>query len=96
MGKEFNLLADIPLWGKPTPSVSMRCDSQAAIEIANNQVYNGKRRHIHLRHAIVRNLIRNNVMSLEYVKSDRNIGDPLTKGLCRKMVLESALVISLN
>ncbi|XP_057247454.1 uncharacterized protein LOC130589857 [Beta vulgaris subsp. vulgaris] len=47
-----SLLADIPLWGKPAPSVSMRCDSQAAIGVANNQAYNGKRRHIRLRHAI--------------------------------------------
>ena len=38
----------------------------------------------------VRNLIRNNVLSLEYVKSEMNIADPLTKGLCRKMVLISA------
>ena len=85
-----SLLADIPLWGKPAPSVSMHCDSQAAIGVAKNQAYNGKRRHIRLRHAIVRDLIRKNVISLEYVKSERNIADPLTKGLCRKMVLESA------
>ena len=85
-----SLLADIPLWGKPTPSVSMHCDSQAAIGVANNQSYNGKRRHIRVRHAIVRDLIRNNVISLEYVKSERNIADPLTKGLCKKMVHESA------
>lgn len=84
------LLADIPLWGKPTPSISMHCDSQAAIGVANNRSYNGKRRHIRLRHGIVRNLIRNNVISLEYVKTERNIADPFTKGLCRKMVLESA------
>ncbi|KAL8156771.1 hypothetical protein AgCh_001759 [Apium graveolens] len=84
------LLADISLWGKPAPSVSMHCDSQAAMGLANNQIYNGKKRHIRLRHAIIRNLIRNNVISLEYVKSERNIADPLTKGLCRKLVLESA------
>ena len=58
--------------------------------LANNQLYNGKKRHIRLRHAIIRSLIRNNVISLEYVKSERNIADPLTKGLCRKLVLESA------
>ena len=85
-----SLLADIPLWGKPAPSVSMRFDSHAAIGVANNQAYNGKRRHIRLRHAIVKSLIKNNVLSLEYVKSEMNIADPLTKGLCRKMVMISA------
>ena len=37
-----SLLADIPLWGEPTPSVSMHCDSHVAIGVANNQVYNVK------------------------------------------------------
>ena len=68
----------------------MHCDSQAAISAAKNQSYNGKRRHIRIRHGIVRDLVRKNVISLEYVKSERNIADPLTKGLCRKMVLELA------
>ncbi|KAL6319947.1 hypothetical protein AAG906_037023 [Vitis piasezkii] len=48
-----NLLADIPLWTRPTPSVSMRCDSQAAIAKAKSKIFNGKNRHIRLRHNIV-------------------------------------------
>ncbi|KAE8715787.1 putative mitochondrial adenine nucleotide transporter BTL3 [Hibiscus syriacus] len=35
-----SLLADIPLWGRPTPPVSLLCDSQAAICVAKNQIYN--------------------------------------------------------
>lgn len=49
-----NLPADIPLWGRPTPSVSVHHDSQAAIGVANNSVYNGKKRHIRVRHEFVR------------------------------------------
>ena len=48
-----NLLSDIPLWMRPTPSVSMSCDSQAAIAKAKNKMFNGKNRHIRLRHNIV-------------------------------------------
>ncbi|RVW59407.1 Retrovirus-related Pol polyprotein from transposon TNT 1-94 [Vitis vinifera] len=48
-----NLLADIPLWTRPTPSVFMRCDSQAAIAKAKSKIFNGKNRHIRLRHNIV-------------------------------------------
>ena len=36
---------------------------------------------IRLRHSIVRNLIKSNVLSLDYVTSKKNIVDPLTKGL---------------
>ena len=48
-----NLLADIPLWTRPTPFVSMRCDSQVAIAKAKSKIFNGKNRHIRLRHNIV-------------------------------------------
>ena len=48
-----SLLGDVPLWGTSV-SVSIQCDSQAAIGIAKNSVYNGKRRHIHLRRATVK------------------------------------------
>ncbi|KAE8666786.1 hypothetical protein F3Y22_tig00112491pilonHSYRG00280 [Hibiscus syriacus] len=85
-----NLLADIPLWGRPTPPVLLLCDSQAAICVAKNQAYNGKKRHIRIRHESVRHLIKNGVLSLEYVKSERNLADPLTKGLSRKLVLYSS------
>jgi len=84
------LMADIPLWGKPTPPVSLHCDSQAAIGVANNSAYNGKKRHIRVRHSVVRQLIKNGVISLEYVKSERNLADPFTKGLSRKIVLDSS------
>ncbi|KAL0381502.1 UNVERIFIED_CONTAM: Retrovirus-related Pol polyprotein from transposon TNT 1-94 [Sesamum angustifolium] len=50
-----NLVGDIPLWGSTAP-VSLHCDSQTAIGIAKNYAYNGKRRHIRLRHSAVKEL----------------------------------------
>lgn len=85
-----NLLADIPLWGRPAPSVSLHCDSQAAICVAKNSAYNGKKRHIHVRHESVRSLIESGVITMEYVRSERNIADPLTKGLNRRLVLDTS------
>ena len=41
-----NLLADIPLWMKPTLFVSMRCDSQVAIANVKSKIFNGKNKHI--------------------------------------------------
>ncbi|KAK4383730.1 hypothetical protein Sango_2748800 [Sesamum angolense] len=37
-----NLVGDMPLWGSSIP-ISLHCDSQAAIGIAKNYAYNGKR-----------------------------------------------------
>ena len=49
-----NLLADIPKWDKQLPLISLHCDSQAAITCIRNKIYNGKKRHVRLRHNIVR------------------------------------------
>ncbi|RVW83859.1 Retrovirus-related Pol polyprotein from transposon TNT 1-94 [Vitis vinifera] len=59
-----NLLADIPLWMRPTPSVFMRCDSQTTITKAKSKIFNGKNKHIRLRHNIVRELLETRVISL--------------------------------
>ena len=48
-----NILSNILLWIRPTSFVSMRCDSQAAISKAKSKVFNGKNKHIRLRHNIV-------------------------------------------
>ena len=85
-----NFLANIPLGMKPTPSVSMHCDCQSAIAIAKNKSYNGKNRHIQLRHNLVKQLLKSGTISIDYVKSERNLADPLTKPLGRKMILETS------
>lgn len=68
-----NLLAEIPLRENALAPVSLHCDSQAAITVAKNSVYNGKRRHICLRHVGVKDLLKNGVITLDYVKSERNL-----------------------
>ena len=74
-----NLLVDIPIWERPAPSVSIHCDNQATIVRAKNKIYNGKSRHIRLRHKIVKQLLDDGIISLDYVRSELNISDPLTK-----------------
>lgn len=89
-------MADIPFWGRPVPPVSLHCDSQSAIDTAKNSVYNGQKRHIHVRHESVRSLIMSGILALEYVRSERNIADPLTKGLCRRLVLDASKEMGLK
>ena len=83
-----NLLEDMPLWGRQVSPVSLHCDSKEAIEIVKNSVYNGKKRHIRIKHGAVKQLLKHGIIFLKYVRSERNLTDPMTKGLTRKMVLE--------
>ena len=69
---------------RPSPSVSMRCDSQASIAKAKSKIFNGNNRHIRLRHNIVQQLLETGVISLEFVRSELNLADPLTKPLNKK------------
>ena len=85
-----NFLSGIPLRMQPTPSVSMHCDCQAAISIAKNKAFNGKNRHIRLRHEVVKQLLKDGIISIDYVKSEVNLAYPLTKPLGRKLILETS------
>ena len=91
-----NLLADIPIWPKPVSAVSIHCDCQAAIARANSKIYNGKSRHIRLRHNIVRHLLTDGVITIDFVRSEKNLADPLTKGLSKGLVIETSKGMGLS
>nr|KAJ0215080.1 hypothetical protein LSAT_V11C300102060 [Lactuca sativa] len=86
-----NLIYEIPLWPKPISTISIRCDSAATLAKAYSQVYNGKSRHLGGRHSIIRELIMAGVISVEFVRTQFNLADHLTKGLARDLVHKAAV-----
>ena len=74
-----DLLANLPTNTHPSPNVSIHCDCQAAIARVKSKIYNGKSRHIRLRHDIVNKLLESRVVTLDYVKSKLSLVDPQTK-----------------
>ncbi|GJW48986.1 zinc finger, CCHC-type containing protein [Tanacetum coccineum] len=64
-----NLILEIPLWSKPITSISICCDSVATLAKAYSQMYNGKSRHLGVRHSMIRELITNGVVSIDFVRS---------------------------
>ncbi|GJW70894.1 zinc finger, CCHC-type containing protein [Tanacetum coccineum] len=85
-----NLLLEIPLWSKPVAPISICCDSAATLAKAYSQMYNRKSRHLYVRHSMIRELITDGVISIEFVRSQQNLADHLTKGLARDLVIKSA------
>nr|GEX16622.1 zinc finger, CCHC-type [Tanacetum cinerariifolium] len=61
-----NLLHEIPLWVKPMAPISINCDSAATLAKAYSQMYNGKSRHLCVRHSKIHELITNGVVSIEF------------------------------
>ena len=84
------MLCDFPFLNKPIPPIPMHCDSQVATSKVTSRNFNEKRRHLRVRHKSIRNLISHGVISLDFVRSENNIADPLTKGLTCQQVLESS------
>ncbi|GJV93865.1 hypothetical protein Tco_1541678 [Tanacetum coccineum] len=92
VGKEAewlrNLIHEILIWPKPIAPISIHCDSAATLAKAYSQIYNGKSRHLGVRHSMIRELIMNGVTSIEFVRSQQNLADHLTKGLARDLVIK--------
>lgn len=71
-------------------------DNQSTIGRAQSSIYNGKLKHIHHRYNIVKHLLFNGIISIDYIKLKENIMDLLTKGLLRELVYNSLRRMSLK
>nr|GEU49399.1 retrotransposon protein, putative, Ty1-copia subclass [Tanacetum cinerariifolium] len=82
-----SFLDGIPLWPKPVTAVCIHCDNMVALNRAKNHIYNSKSRNIRRRHNTIKDLLRNGIIFIDYVKSKERIADPLTKGLYKEQVI---------
>ncbi|GKE16952.1 hypothetical protein Tco_1424529, partial [Tanacetum coccineum] len=80
-----NPILEISLWSKPIAPISIRCDRAAKLAKAYIQMYNGKSRHLGVKHSMICELITNGVIFIEFVRSQQNLDDHLTKGLARDL-----------
>jgi len=77
-------------------SISVHTDSRSTIEILKKDNANKKmNRHIQFKLKFVQRLL-DKVVLLNFVKSEKNIADPLTKGLSRSVVLKSSREMGLS
>nr|GEW75543.1 zinc finger, CCHC-type [Tanacetum cinerariifolium] len=74
-----NLIYEIPIWPKPIAPISIYCSSAATLA-RDYSLYNGKSRHLGVRHSMIRELNINGVISIEFVWSQHNLADLLMKG----------------
>ena len=81
---------------KPILSISVHTDSRSTIEILKKDNANKKmNRHIQITLKSVQRLL-GKVVILDFVKSEKNLTDPLTKGLSRSVVLQSSREMGLK
>ena len=81
-----DLLSEIPMWEKPISPILIHCDSTATTGRVHNKYYNGKSRSIRRKHSTVRSYINNGTINVDYISTNDNIADPLTKALAREKI----------
>ena len=91
-----NFLLQISLTSNNMSLILIHCDSQATPARAYSDIYNRKSRHISLRHDYVRKFIKDEIISLTFVKSSENLVDPFTKPLTRNLVKTTSNLIGLK
>ena len=79
----------------PISSVAIHTDYRTALAKAYSQVYNGKSRHIALRHSLVQGFIVNGVITLNYVNTKFNLADFFTKAISRDSIEQTLIAIEL-
>ncbi|CAL9028710.1 unnamed protein product [Prunus brigantina] len=57
------------------------CDNMSAIDISKNPVQHSRTKHIDIRHHFIRDLVEDKILSLEFVPSEKQLADILTKAL---------------
>lgn len=65
-------------------TVSLFVDKKSSIDISKNHVQHSRIKHNDIRHHFIRQLVEENVVSLDYVKTENQLADILTKPLDSK------------
>mmetsp|Transcript_40261 Transcript_40261/g.76979 ORF Transcript_40261/g.76979 Transcript_40261/m.76979 type:complete len:86 (+) Transcript_40261:3-260(+) len=66
-----------------TKPITIFMDNQGAMYMASNLVTNKRSKHIDLRYHLIRDFVNKGIISLEYISTEHNIADILTKPLQR-------------
>ena len=67
-------------------AICIHCDNQVAIFKTQNFIYNGRFRHIRRSHNIVKQLLSNEIISIDFVSSKNNLTDLFIKSLSEECI----------
>jgi hypothetical protein len=65
-----------------SPTV-IHCDNQSCIKLSENPVFHDRSKHIEIRYHFIRDWVQRGAVQLQYVSTDDQVADILTKALPR-------------
>ena len=62
-------------------SLKLYCDNNPAVCYAHNNKSSGAVKHINMKYYVMKDKVRDHIISLEHISTEKMLADPLTKGL---------------
>jgi hypothetical protein len=59
------------------------CDNQSCIKMTKNPVFHDRSKHIEIRYHYIRDMVQRRALKLQYISTDEQVADVLTKPLSR-------------
>eukprot|EP00253_Pinus_taeda_P004145 PITA_04145 len=69
------------LFGQPLRPSVISCDNQSCIKLTKNPVFHDWSKHIGIRYHFIRDYVQKGAVKLEYISTDEQVADILTKAL---------------
>ena len=73
----------VDLFGQELRPTIIHCDKQSCIKLSENPVFHDKSKHIKIRYHFIRDYVQRGVVELQYISTDKQVADILTKYLGR-------------
>jgi hypothetical protein len=88
---------DLPIVEKSLSAILMNCDNQTMIVKVDSSKNNMKSsRHIKRRLKSVKKMRNSNVITLDYIHTEKNLVDPFSKGLSRNVIGDASKEMDLR
>ena len=68
--------------------LKLYCDREPAVMYSHNNQSSGAAKHIDIKYYVVKDKVRDQTISLEHIRTERMLADPLMKGLPPNMFKE--------
>ena len=78
----MGILVNLPAL-KKLFTLQILCDNQSCIKMTESPVFHDKSKHIEIRYFYIRGMVQKGPIKLQYVSTDEQVADVLTKPLSR-------------
>jgi hypothetical protein len=73
----------VALFDQELEPTIIHCDNQSCIKLSENPVFHDRSKHIDIRYHFIRDCVQKGAVQLQYVPTDEQVADILTKALMK-------------